>query len=120
MQGMAFATKEGGVVKKPGQRIRGSSTGRPIMVLLDVLGQRWTLRILWELREERLTFRELRARCDNVSPTILNRRLQSLRELELLDHAEAGYGYTKWGRELGTHLMPLSRWSERWAEALRD
>ena len=30
--------------------VRGSRTGRPIMALLDLLGRRWTLRILWELR----------------------------------------------------------------------
>ena len=37
------------------RRVRGSTTGRPIMVLLDLLGRRWTLRILWELREQTLT-----------------------------------------------------------------
>ena len=66
------------------------------MVLFDMLGQRWTLRILWELRSDRLTFRALRSRCENVSPTILNRRLHELRELNLLDHDEDGYGYTDW------------------------
>jgi len=34
------------------KRVRGSRTGRPIMVLLDLLGRRWALRIVWELREE--------------------------------------------------------------------
>jgi len=44
----------------PKRRIRGSRTGRPIMVLLDLLGRRWTLRIMWELREGALTSRALR------------------------------------------------------------
>jgi L-alanine-DL-glutamate epimerase-like enolase superfamily enzyme len=35
---------------KPGKPVRGSQTGRPIMALLDLLGRRWTLRLLWELR----------------------------------------------------------------------
>ena len=39
---------------------RGSRTGRPIMALLDLLGRRWSLRILWELREAPLTSRALR------------------------------------------------------------
>ena len=30
----------------PGRRVRGSSSGRPIMALLDLLGQRWMLRAL--------------------------------------------------------------------------
>jgi len=89
------------------------------MVLMDILGQRWSLRILWELRDERLTFRELRERCDNVSPTSLNARLKQLRELQLVDHNEQGFGYTDWGRELGEHLLELSTWSNRWGEALK-
>jgi hypothetical protein len=44
---------------KPGKPVRGSQTGRPIMTLLDLLGRRWTLRILWELREETIGFRVL-------------------------------------------------------------
>jgi DNA-binding HxlR family transcriptional regulator len=94
--------------------VRGSRTGRPIMRLLDVLGRRWALRILWELRDERLTFRELRSRCDEVSPTSLNQRLKELRELKLIDHDDAGFGYTPWGRELGEQLLTLSEWASRW------
>lgn len=98
--------------------VRGSTTGRPIMRLLDVLGRRWSLRILWELRGERLTFRELRARCDDVSPTSLSQRLKDLREFGLVDHDGSGFGYTKWGRELGPYLAELDGWSRRWASAM--
>ena len=44
---------------KPGTRVRGSRTGRPIMAALDLLGRRWALRILWELRAGALSFRAL-------------------------------------------------------------
>ncbi len=94
--------------------VRGSRTGRPIMRLLDALGKRWALRILWELKDERLTFRELRERCDAVSPTSLNARLKELRDLDLLDHDESGFGHTKWGKQLGEQLMALSEWSKKW------
>lgn len=106
------------MTKHPGQPVRGSRSGRPIMVLLDVLGQRWTLRILWELQQGRCTFRELQRRCGDPSPTILNRRLKELRDLGILDHDAAGYGLTEAGRELGEHLLSLNAWSERWARAL--
>lgn len=89
-------------MKKVGKAARGSSTGRPIMVLLDILGQRWTLRILWELRGERLTFRELRDRYDNVSPTSLNLRLKQLRHANLVDHNDDGFGFTPWGHISGS------------------
>ena len=104
--------------KKPGQKARGSETGRPIMVLLDHLGQRWTLRILWELRAGRLTFREIQERCDKISPTLLNKRLKELRELSLINHETGGYAYTSMGKELADQLATLDHWSKRWAKKL--
>ena len=106
------------MAKQPGQKVRGSETGRPIMVLLDQLGQKWTLRILWELRAQRLTFRELQSRCENASPTIVNRRLKDLRELQLIDHGIGGYGYTTLGKELGLQLAALDTWSKHWAKEI--
>ncbi len=102
-------------MQKFGHPVRGSASGRPIMVLLDALGKRWTLRILWELRGGNLTFRDLRAKCDDVSPTSLNKRLKELRELSLVELTEAGFGYTRWGRELTDQFVPLTAWSEKWA-----
>ena len=66
-------------------------------------------------RPARLAFRELQSRCDGVSPTVLNRRLKELRELDLLDHDGAGYGYTRWGRE---QLGGLTEWSQGWGRHL--
>ena len=54
-------------IPKPGKPVRGSQTGRPIMALLDLLGHRRFLRILWELREEHIGFRVLQDRCDRMS-----------------------------------------------------
>lgn len=87
------------------------------MVLFDALGRRWTLRILWELRADRLNFRALRGRCAEISPTVLNQRLKELRALELVDHDEAGYGLTDWGRELGETLLAISDFAKRWDAA---
>ncbi|PJK28073.1 winged helix-turn-helix transcriptional regulator [Minwuia thermotolerans] len=88
------------------------------MALLDLLGQRWMLRILWELRRGPLTFRALRASCDDVSPTVLNGRLKSLREVGIIRLGDDGYEMTAMGEELGRQLRGLSEWAERWAEAL--
>jgi len=59
---------------RPGRAVRGSRTGRPIMALLDLLSRRWALRVIWELRRDRLTFRALQEACGGVSPTVLNER----------------------------------------------
>ena len=89
------------------------------MALLDLLGRRWALRILWELRESRATFRALREACGNPSPTVLNERLHELREARLLDLVESeGYGLTPLGRDLFQHFVPLALFSERWGKAL--
>ncbi len=99
-------------LKKPA--VRGSRTGRPIMALLDLLGRRWTLRILWELREGTLTSRALREACDDASPTVLQARLAELRQASLVELGPSGYRLTEIGRELLGTLLPLHRFAERW------
>jgi len=94
--------------------VRGSRTGRPIMALLDLLGRRWTLRILWELREATLTSRALREACDDASPTVLQARLAELRQAGLVKLAPGGYCLTEVGRELHGTFLPLHRFAERW------
>jgi DNA-binding HxlR family transcriptional regulator len=94
--------------------VRGSRTGRPIMVLLDLLGRRWTLRILWELRESTLTSRALREACDDASPTVLQARLADLRQAGFVELVSSGYRLTELGRELHGTFLPLHRFAERW------
>ena len=101
------------------KRVRGSTSGRPIMALLDLLGRRWTLRILWELREEPRRFRELQDLI-GASPTIVNTRLAELRAAKLVELDEAvGYRLTDLGNELLKLFLPLHVWSEKWARAVR-
>ena len=100
--------------------VRGSRSGRPIMALLDLLGRRWTLRIMWELREGSLTSRALRTACDEASPTVMQTRLSELREAGLIELAQGdGYGLTELGKELNQTFMPLQRFAERWASKSR-
>src|SRR5437660_9014097 len=102
-------------VPKPGRPVRGSRSGRPIMALLDLLGRRWALRILWELRLEAVTFRELRSRCDSMSPSVLNQRLGELRDTGVVELADGGYRLTREGQELLLALAPMDHWDKRWA-----
>jgi DNA-binding HxlR family transcriptional regulator len=94
--------------------VRGSTTGRPIMALLDLLGRRWTLRILWELRDSTLTSRGLREACDDASPTVLQARLADLRQAGFVELVPGGYCLTEGGKELNGTFLPLHRFAERW------
>jgi DNA-binding HxlR family transcriptional regulator len=82
------------------------------MALLDLLGRRWALRVIWELRGDPLTFRELQAACGGISPSVLNTRLYELREAGVV---EEGFALTKHGRQLLEALEPLDDWAKRWA-----
>jgi DNA-binding HxlR family transcriptional regulator len=95
--------------------VRGSATGRPIMALLDLLGRRMSLRILWELRERCLTFRALQEAAD-TNPSVLNARLAELRAAHLIEHGADGYGLTSEGRSLLATFLPLNAWADRWAK----
>lgn len=100
----------------PGNAVRGSRTGRPIMVLLDLLGRRWILRILWELRAESLGFRALQERCERMSPSVLSQRLRDMLQAGIAGQdGDGNYRLTPRGARLLKALLPLQQWAEDWA-----
>ncbi len=89
------------------------------MAALDLFGRRWALRILWELRAGPLGARELRARCDGMSSSVMYDRLRELVEACLVErHDDGGYRLTPLGAELGDALQPLDAWAQTWERAL--
>jgi DNA-binding HxlR family transcriptional regulator len=103
---------------RPGVPVRGSTTGRPLMAALDLLGQRWTLRVIWELRSEALGFRELQRRCEQMSSSVLSARLATLMEAAVVHLGDDGYRLTPLGKDLITALRPLQSWADDWEKAL--
>ena len=102
------------------------------MALLDLLGRRWALRVLWELRGgEALTFRELQERCGGISSSVLNDRLRELREAGIVGGparggagggrggGAGGYALTRQGAELLRALEPVGAWAKRWRPVAR-
>ena len=88
------------------------------MVAFDLLGRRWSLRILWELRDGPTGFRPLQTRCDGMSSSVLRQRLVELTEYGLVRQAgDGGYELTAAGLELGDAIRPLDQWAQRWAAA---
>ncbi|MER7705846.1 helix-turn-helix domain-containing protein [Kitasatospora sp. NPDC097605] len=88
------------------------------MAALDLLGRRWTLRILWELSQAPAGFRDLQRRCERMSSSVLSTRLAELSGARLLTLHEDAYRLTPLGAELVDALGPLTAWSHRWAEDL--
>lgn len=100
----------------PGSPVRGSTTGRPIMAALDLLGRRWSLRLLWELRDGPVGARALLGRCEGLSSSVLYDRLRELAAAGLIDKDDVGsYRLTDLGAGLGEALTPLDDWARRWA-----
>jgi DNA-binding HxlR family transcriptional regulator len=108
-------------IPRPGQPVRGSSSGRPLMAALDLFGRRWSLRVLWELRDGPVGPRALRDRCDGMSPSVLYQRLDELADAGLIARTDdQRYQLTPIGRELRTALGPLEQWAIRWAGDIPD
>ncbi|WP_425315510.1 winged helix-turn-helix transcriptional regulator [Streptomyces qinglanensis] len=87
------------------------------MAALDLLGRRWTMRIVWELSQAPAGFRELQRRCERMSSSVLSTRLEELAQARLLTLRDDGYRLTPLGQELVDALRPLGDWSRRWADA---
>jgi len=105
---------------RPGAPVRGSTTGLPLMAALDLLGRRWTLRIIWELREAPLGFRLLQERCDGMSSSVLRDRLRELVDVHLVTtDAEGRYALTPTGAALNDALLPMWNWAEAWASEVQ-
>jgi len=104
---------------RPGRAVRGSTQGRPLLAAMDLLGRRWALRILWELREGPVGARALRTRCDTMSSSVLYTRLEELTTAGLVEQDDSGeYRLTRIGAALGGALEPLDAWARRWAKEL--
>lgn len=90
----------------------------------DVIGGKWKAVILWELRDGRLRFGELKRRVEGASEKML---IQQLRELErdklITRHVyrevppRVEYALTDWGHSLNTALAPMADWGEAYAKA---
>jgi DNA-binding HxlR family transcriptional regulator len=86
---------------------------RAVESVLDLLGRRWALRLVWELRRSTLSFSELRDRT-GISPSVLSARLGELVDAGVAERDGARrYRLSGRGRELARILYELNRWAEQ-------
>lgn len=104
-------------MEKEIQKDKESNSERPVMALMDLLGRRWALRILWELRDGPQAFRPLQKRCGGISPTVMNKRLAEMREAKIIGLIKGrGYSITEAGFQLCEALMHLNNWANQMAD----
>jgi DNA-binding HxlR family transcriptional regulator len=78
---------------------------------LELLERRWTLRLVWELRRDTLSFSDMRERT-GISPSVLSARLGELADASVVERdASRRYRLTGRGRELARLLYELNRWA---------
>ena len=107
-------------IPKPGEPVRGSMSGSPIMAMFDLLGRRWAMGVLWTLSEQGpCSFRSLQSACETISPGVLNSRLKELQAAGMVSTGKNGYEVTGFGREVYASLLPLSKVSKKWAEVMK-
>ncbi len=97
-----------------GKPVTSATTTPPIAQIVALLGRKWLMRVIWELRGQALSFRQLQQACGDISPTVLNQRIKDLVATGLVERGDAGYRLTSQGRELLQVYRPLSDWAERW------
>ncbi|MET7767562.1 helix-turn-helix domain-containing protein [Nocardia sp. NPDC005366] len=101
-------------------RGRDDPADEPMLTTMDLLGQRWMMRVLWELEPAPLGFLELRRRMGQCSSSMLSVRLHHLQTAGLIVKTPAKtYELTTAGTELTAALQPLWTWSKRWATDLK-
>jgi DNA-binding HxlR family transcriptional regulator len=88
------------------------------MAAMDLLGRRWALRILWELRDGPVGPRAILGRCDGLSSSVMYERLRELSDAGLVSQGPSGYELTSVGADLGVALAPLDAWARSWARSL--
>jgi DNA-binding HxlR family transcriptional regulator len=86
---------------------------RAVESALDLLGRRWAMRLVWELRRSTLSFSELRQTI-GISPSVLSARLGELVDAGVLERDPGRrYRLSGRGRELARILYELNRWAEQ-------
>ena len=103
------------------RKSRQTPDDAPLLELFEVIGRRWALRVLWELRDGGLTYREFAARIPDMSTSVLTDRLRELRAAALAEHERGtGYRLSPHGRDLVALLEPLREWAAQCREPASD
>ena len=100
----------------------GTSTTCAVVDVWELLGRRWSLQILKNLKtKEVIRFNELKRSLPGISSTVLSERLLELEREGLVTKKiypevppRVEYSITPQARELGVIIRDLARWANKW------
>ena len=98
----------------------------PVAKALEILGERWTILIVREMLMGGKRFNELQRGLNQISPTILTKRLNDLTDAGIAIRkkipGQRGYEYflTEMGKELLPVVASIGEWGMRWARGKMD
>lgn len=99
---------------------RSYAEGCPIAHALDLVGERWALLVIRELRLGPRRHADLQAALPGLGPSVLSQRLRDLEQVGVLQRrtlpppaASKVYELTEWGAELEPVFRALARWGVR-------
>ena len=97
-----------------------SESNAALGAAFDVLGKRWTARILYALGDGPLSFSGVGQNVDGISDSVLSTRLSELAHLALVDRSVDGgppIAVTYRLTPAGSHLVPALAFVGEWAAA---
>lgn len=91
----------------------------PTRIVLDRVGDKWTVLVVGALADGTLRFSELRARVGGVAPKVLTQTLRALERDGILTRKvypevppRVEYSLTRLGRSLATPIDAIQDWAE--------
>lgn len=97
----------------------------PTRIVLDRVGDKWTVLVVAALAEQTLRFSELRARVGGVAPKVLTQTLRALERDGILTRKvypevppRVEYALTRLGRSLAEPIDAIQDWAEAHVSAV--
>ncbi|XXM70928.1 winged helix-turn-helix transcriptional regulator [Lysinibacillus sphaericus] len=94
-----------------------------IDLVIDVIGGKWKVLILWNLNEGEKRFNELKRSLPNITQKMLTQQLRELEEHGLVSRRvyqevppRVEYSTTEMGKKLQTTLFEMCQWGDEYAE----
>ncbi|WHY72118.1 winged helix-turn-helix transcriptional regulator [Fictibacillus enclensis] len=92
-----------------------------IDLVIDIIGGKWKVLILWNLNEGPKRFNELKRSIPDITQKMLTQQLKELSEHGLVSRLELGethvvYETTDMGKKIQPTLFAMCRWGDEFAE----